>query len=507
MSSAPSRGWAYAAARTRTGVLAAVLAGALACGPGEEAGSSGPRRTSADVDPETAEVLVSLQRHLELRKFDEGVAEGEAFLVDHPDVPGLHYAIGVLHLGKQNYQAAVEYLTEATTRDPGHVDGHLQLGTAHTRLGALDAGNASLRRALELDPSASEAAFLLGKNLSRQGVNDEAQEWLERAAAGRPADSLYELGLLHQKVGKPAAAEEAFRAALAADPEHLAATYNLAQALIVAGRREEGELLMRRHSDLRQKHHELDQLRKTTLYEWAEAENFAQLAAHYLLNGDHQRAEENFRKALRLDPGDPGATLGLGRTLLDRGRVEEAAAEFEKVVASAPEIHHGHFFLGICRHLTGDFEGARSALAASREHGEWGEQEYLFFGNALLQTGALEDARIAYREAVALVDGPSETLRKLGLANYLLGDLQGAAEAWSTLASARPDDAELWMLLGIAQYRLSGASASEPAFRRAIERQRITLHGEAQLDSLLAGLATLPGSEAAIAHYRTLRAG
>jgi len=466
-----------------------------------------PPPRQVEVDPETATLLASLQEKLELRRFDDGVAEGESYLASNPTAKGVHYAIGVLQLGKQNYQAAVVALTEATQRDPQHVDAAMKLGLAHSRLGDLEESNRHLRRTLELAPGQADAAFLLGKNHSRLGNHEAAKAALDQAASALPAPAYFELGLLHQKIGETDAAERAFRQALAADAEHLAATYNLAQALIVSGQRAEGELLMTRHSELRQRHHELDELRKATLLDWAGADNFVQLAAYYLLHGELDKAAHNFEKALELEPEHSGAQLGLGRSLLERGDSAAASGWFERVVATDPTNHHGQLFLGICRHLAGNFEGAKAALAASQANGEWGVQEYLFFGNALLQTGALQDAQIAFAEAVTRSDEPSEAHRRLGLVRYLLGDPGGAAESWGSLAEARPDDGELWMLLGIAQFRAKGRSAAESPFRRALERQHLTIHGDQDLELLLQGLGTLPESAAAIAYYRELRAG
>jgi len=485
--------------RRSLGPFLIALALCAACGPQE------PEKPA--VDEATAAVLIDLQEHLALRNFDAGVEIGEAYLAESPQAPGVHYAVGILHLGKQNYQAAIDSLKEAVSRDPSHADGWLKLGTAHTRLGSLEEGNEALREALARVPDLSDAAFLLGKNLSRLGIYDEAQKTLLAAAAGLPAPSYFELGLLHQKTDAPEAAEEAFRSALAADPEHLGATYNLAQALIVSGRRQEGQQLMTRHSDLRQQHHELDQLRKTTLYDWATADNFVQLADYYLRNGDPVRAGENFEKALKMEAKQPGALLGLGRSYLERGDFERASPWFVRVTEEVPESPEGFFFLGISEHMQGRFESARDAFSASRERGTWGPEQYLFFGNALFQTGAFDDARQAYEEVGELAGPLTEANRRLGLIYYLDGELETAVSAWEPLAESRSDDAELWVLVGIARYRLGGAIAAKPAFDRALTRQAVTLHGNEAFEALVQRLSELPESQEALAYYRSLREG
>ena len=61
------------------------------------------------------------------------------------------------------------------------------------------------------------------------------------------------------------------------------------------------------------------------------------LARAYYNSGQHDRAERTFRQLLELDPSTPYGHFGLGQTLKQLGRREEARLHLRLAVALAPE--------------------------------------------------------------------------------------------------------------------------------------------------------------------------
>jgi predicted TPR repeat methyltransferase len=83
-----------------------------------------------------------------------------------------------------NLEAALELFRKVVAMDPDHADAHQNLGNCLGRLGRLDEGLGSLRRALELRPRAASAYRYLGAMLYAHDRVEEAAQvyaaWLSR---------------------------------------------------------------------------------------------------------------------------------------------------------------------------------------------------------------------------------------------------------------------------------------------------------------------------------------
>ena len=103
---------------------------------------------------------------------------------------------------------------------------------------------AAYKRAIELDPSLSNAFTNLGNLMYRRGKLPEAESYYARALQLDPdqPEAFYNLGFLSFERGDPAAAVLNFKRALQSDPSFADAHFNLAMALIDAGQRDEAKL-------------------------------------------------------------------------------------------------------------------------------------------------------------------------------------------------------------------------------------------------------------------------
>src|SRR3712207_9484483 len=68
---------------------------------------------------------------------------------------------------------------------------------------------------------------------------------------------------------------------------------------------------------------------------------YTTLFRSYRATGEHERAIESYRRALRIQPKHARAHANLGNVLLDGGRLEEAERAFRQAVALEPA--HGLF--------------------------------------------------------------------------------------------------------------------------------------------------------------------
>jgi putative thioredoxin len=101
----------------------------------------------------------------------------------------------------------------------------------------------------------------------------------------------------------------------------------------------------------------------------SEADGAADKARGYELAGELDRAEEEYRRAIELDPQHSEALLGLGRVLVARDRYTDAIEVLEKVPLGTVERREAETTLSAARfrsdaELTGGEIGARRRLAA-----------------------------------------------------------------------------------------------------------------------------------------------
>ena len=137
------------------------------------------------------------------------------------------------------------------------------------------------------------------------GAFEEAEALYERLLTMRAGDPdiLYNFGNLYVRSRRFADAARRYEAALAAQPEHVAARVNLGNALLMLGRREEAT----------------DQLRRALELDPADPDANRTLAGLFAYRGDNEAAIRHYRAALAHDPQDGGVHRDLAIVLAAEG--------------------------------------------------------------------------------------------------------------------------------------------------------------------------------------------
>lgn len=148
------------------------------------------------------------------------------------------------HLVDNELTKAQELLEQAVQIDSESVDAHHDLGVVYGRQKRVQQAIASFRRALELQPNSASAYGNIGLAFLQNGQTDEAIAHLRSAIrqGGGSADVYNNLGVALMKSPDAAAAEAFYVKALHLRPDFAAAHCNLARALLIQGKFQQGWL-------------------------------------------------------------------------------------------------------------------------------------------------------------------------------------------------------------------------------------------------------------------------
>jgi Flp pilus assembly protein TadD len=305
-----------------------------------------------------------------------------------------------------------------------------------------------LATALRLDPNFAPAHVSRAWLLHRLGRAEEAAPHLEAALKVAPNDlrTLDLLGLVYLDLDQAAKAEKVLRQAVAVGPEDPEVLLHLGRALMALERDEEARQFMDKYRQVRPRQFR-DPRKEPGMIELATLPE-AKRREHEI---------ERFRGMAASRPDDPKLQLHLAELLLAGGRLDEALAEFRKLL----ELNADGEIL----------EQAGRSLVRSEQYGPARE----FLDRAASERPS---ARLDLAIALLITDGPEAALKAIGetppgewAADYLLLkasilDTAGqGAEAARLLseglpdAAARPDVARQAALLLLRRGRESEALA------------------------------------------------
>ncbi|TWB18960.1 putative O-linked N-acetylglucosamine transferase (SPINDLY family) [Nitrospirillum amazonense] len=229
----------------------------------------------------------------------------------------------------------------------------LHQAVARHQAGALDEAADLYAQVLAAEPHQPDALHLLGVLRGQQGDPAAGEGLVARAAALRPdAEILTNLGRLRAALGRMAAAEAAFRAALARDDSHAGAAFALGTLLLNLNRPGEALAPLDRAAGLDPAH-------------GAARANLG-VALHRM--GRLAEAEGVLRAAVEADPAQAIARFNLASVLEDQGQLDAAETEY-RTLTQRPDMADAWLNLGtLLQRRHRDVE-ARPCLQAALDRG------------------------------------------------------------------------------------------------------------------------------------------
>lgn len=415
-----------------------------------------------------------------LRQFQEAVEMA-------PDDPAGHYNVGLVHLLRKEEALAEAAFQKVVSLNPRHQDGYLNLGNLYERQNRIREALEAFTRAVEIDPRSPggrsaqivKLPLLQGIFLARQGNFNDALRVFDQALriSPEPAPIYFQIGLIYSFGGLLPKAEEAFLAAIRADPRHQGATFQLGSlyerqekleeairlydlARELGPQTQEGKDAAVNGHNARGKLASLNGRLDEALAEFIKARdlqptnplNFFNLGQIHLQRRELPEAEKAFEEVIRLNPQEREAYIKLADIQERSGRDPEAIETYQKVLALGPgpfETHAAvrfHILKGVAAANREDFPDARSEF---EEVVRLNPKDKIGYLNLALVHQKLRDpyrALIAFRHAYDI--DPKDQSVRIRLAN-LYEDLGRPKEAYDFYQSVLEEggDEELMGLI------------------------------------------------------------
>lgn len=346
---------------------------------------------------------------------------------------------------------ALEAYSGALALVPDAVVAYLKRGRVYQLQGESEAALRDLRRAAELDPSATRPLEWLGDISLELNRVDRAAEYFQRYIAldERNARVLYKLGVARYRAGAPREALEVLDQALQIDRTLSDARFLRGLCLRDLGQPGEARLAL-----------------ETVVEANPGARGPREaLAEVYGLLGEHQRAIDTLESLSALDPSRPDPLVTVGLAYASSGRDTQALQILSRAVErfpDAPQVYGalGHVWLTLAeRHA--DRVALAKALAALNEaanHATTSSAALSDLGRALTLAGDYPAAERALRQAVTRLPASTEAFLRLAAVTERQGRLTEARDALlqyaalagdrEPLATVAPRIAELSLRIG-----------------------------------------------------------
>ncbi len=401
---------------------------------------------------------------------------------------------GELDLAIDAYKVAGERLV-----GPGKGEALGRMAVLQNTRGMTEAA-ASADAALAADSEGVWPTIAAAYRRAREGNADEAVTLAQKAAAaGGGASAKSALGRALFARGDMAAAEAAYREALAAEPGALMPLVGLATVLRKTDRAAEAEPMLKKAADAGavEAHKELARV-LVALGRAGEALGEANLAAAMSSENDPEAqklvvevrvarslqdvsggqidlAVEDLTRLVEQNPQSAVAQLGLGKAQIARRDAAAALAALQQAVALDPQDAEAQYQLGYVQHVMR--QDAPSAV------GPFEKASALDPGNLLFRTslgGALNDANLLDRavlELTKVTDTPGysgwQAWFFLGTAQLKASRFKEGAAAFEKSLAAKADNGQAegllaWCYVGLKDtesFRLHGANARKLGFK------------------------------------------
>lgn len=211
---------------------------------------------------------------------------------------------------------------------------------------------------------------------------------------------------------------------------------------------------------------------------------------------------ESYRRALEINPNNAELCNDLGNTLLNLGRIKEAAASFSRAVEINPEFAVAYCNLGCVLRELGQLDDAAKACRKSLKIWPDFAIGYCTLGNALRDLGQLDEAAASYHRALELKPDYAQAHNNLGVVQKNLGQFDNSVASYCRALEINPSFAEAHYNLGNVLNDLGKIEDAAASFCRALKIKPDYAEAHSNLGNVLKDMGQL--DEAASSYRRAL---
>jgi tetratricopeptide (TPR) repeat protein len=188
----------------------------------------------------------------------------------------------------------------------------------------------------------------------------------------------------------------------------------------------------------------------------------------YFQRGRLDEAIAQYSKVLQIDPSETDALNNLGSAYLHLGRTDDAIAYYQKALTIKPDSVDAHNHIGHAFLQKGQVDEAvahyRQALAIKPDSAE----AFYNLGNVFLQQGRMDEAIAHYQKALTIKSNCAEAHNNLGNAFIQLGRMTEAVAHYQKAVAIKPDFVDAHNNLGNILLQQGQVKEAIPHYQRAL---------------------------------------
>ena len=407
---------------------------------------------AADLLPDDKDVQVRAAGYLLwARRFDEAKTRAEHVLQKDSRNLQAQVVLANALAGLRNVDQAVAEIEEAIRIDPARGATYTNLGVLEMTRGRLEAAEQAFQRTVELDPKWVPGRLAQANYYWATGRAAEAEAALRAAYDLEPANSLTNraLALLYVATNRASQAEPYVRSLASSG----AAPFALADFLMLQNRPDEAIP-------------ELERLRKI---EETKRDAGRRLAQAFAIRGALADADRVVGELLQDNAADSDALILNGQLLNNRGKKDDALAQFVKAASADPNSARAQFALGRSYASRGDVDQARQAFTEVLRLNPRAAAAQVELSRLELASGRVAASVQSARDAVRTE--PRNLDAQLTLSRSLLAskDIAGALKIVQPLAVQYPDVSAVHAELGLIKNAAGDRAGARASFERALQ--------------------------------------
>jgi superkiller protein 3 len=353
---------------------------------------------------------------------------------------------------QRRWSEALEEFRAAADINPYNAAWHYNIGLTLDEMGRFDEAIAAYRRASEIDPNDLRVMTRIGIDQQRMGNLDESIRTFEQIERRDPSfePSYCNRILVYAELGDHDRAEEMFYSGRLFKEHCPDCYYNLGLSLLDRRRFDKAVWCFRRAQDLDEAYPDVELRIAEALWGKGELEAARQ---HYLVGlrrdpgntdvlldlgellsemGRSDEAGEKFRRAVELAPERPAGYFCYGQWLVRHGGsadVERAIEQFRRTLALDPTFPGAHLRLAELHHRRGERSPARKHLRAEMLLRPTDPRVVIDLSNLLMDTGLTRAAVVCLKRLTAHHPDEPDGWQNLAVAQFLSGRYEEGIES------------------------------------------------------------------------------